>query len=35
MIVRQFRLLVQVRWMSDHRQTQPQIVSRLKLHLMS
>ncbi len=31
MIVRQFRLLVQVRWMSDHRQ-KPQIVSRLKLH---
>lgn len=32
MIVRQFRLLIQVRWMSDRRQTQPQIVSRLKLH---
>lgn len=32
MVVRQFRLLVQVRWMSDRRQTQPQIVSRLKLH---
>ena len=32
MIVRQFRLLIQVRWLSDRRQTQPQIVSRLKLH---
>lgn len=32
MVVRQFRLLIQVRWMSDRRQTQPQIVSHLKLH---
>ena len=32
MMVRQFRLLIQVHWMSDRRQTQAQIVSRLKLH---
>ncbi|MCU0519980.1 MAG: DNA polymerase III subunit delta [Anaerolineae bacterium] len=32
MVVRQFRLLLQVRWMSDRRHTQAQIVSRLKLH---
>jgi DNA polymerase III subunit delta len=32
MIVRQFRLLLQVRWMSDRYQPQQQIVSRLKLH---
>jgi DNA polymerase III subunit delta len=32
MIVRQFRLLLQIRWMSDRHQPQQQIVSRLKLH---
>ncbi len=32
MIVRQFRLLIQVRWMIDRHQPQQQIVSRLKLH---
>ena len=32
MMVRQFRLLIQVRWMSDRHQSQQQIVSRLKLH---
>jgi DNA polymerase III subunit delta len=32
MIVRQFRLLMQIRWMSDRHQPQQQIVSRLKLH---
>jgi DNA polymerase III subunit delta len=32
MVVRQFRLLIQVRWLSDRRYTQQQILSRLKLH---
>jgi DNA polymerase-3 subunit delta len=32
MIVRQFRLLIQIRWLIDHHYPQPQIVSRLKLH---
>lgn len=32
MIVRQFRLLIQVRWLMDRRYPQQQIVSRLKLH---
>jgi DNA polymerase III subunit delta len=32
MVVRQFRLLIQVRWMSDRRYTQQQILTRLKLH---
>jgi DNA polymerase III subunit delta len=32
MVVRQFRLLIQVRWLSDRRYTQQQIVTRLKLH---
>ncbi len=32
MIVRQFRLLMQIRWMSERHQTQQQIASRLKTH---
>lgn len=32
MIVRQFRLLIQIRWLIDQHYPQPQIVSRLKLH---
>ncbi|MGC9347050.1 MAG: DNA polymerase III subunit delta [Anaerolineae bacterium] len=32
MIVRQFRLMIQVRWLMDQRLTQQQIISRLKLH---
>lgn len=32
MIVRQFRLLLQVRWLSDRRQSEPDIAARLKLH---
>jgi DNA polymerase-3 subunit delta len=32
MIVRQFRLMIQVRWLMDQRYTQQQIISRLKLH---
>jgi DNA polymerase III subunit delta len=32
MVVRQFRLLIQVRWLSDRRHTQQQIIARLKLH---
>lgn len=32
MIVRQFRLLIQIRWLIDQHYAQPQIVSRLKLH---
>ncbi len=32
MVVRQFRLLIQVRWLSDRRHTQQQIATRLKLH---
>jgi DNA polymerase-3 subunit delta len=32
MIVRQFRLMIQVRWLMDRRYTQQQIISRLDLH---
>jgi DNA polymerase-3 subunit delta len=32
MVVRQFRLLIQVRWMIDQHMAQQQIVTRLKLH---
>jgi DNA polymerase-3 subunit delta len=32
MVVRQFRLLIQIRWLIDQHYAQPQIVSRLKLH---
>ena len=32
MIVRQFRLMIQVRWLMDQHYTQQQIISRLKLH---
>ncbi len=32
MIVRQFRLLIQTRWLIDERQTVPDITNRLKLH---
>ena len=32
MIVRQFRLLIQVRWLMDHRAGEQDIIARLKLH---
>ena len=32
MVVRQFRLLIQIRWLIDQHYPQPKIVSRLKLH---
>ena len=32
MIVRQFRLLIQVRWLADRRTSEPEIAKRLKLH---
>jgi DNA polymerase III subunit delta len=32
MVVRQFRLLIQIRWLIDQRHTQQQITSRIKLH---
>ncbi|MBD3307693.1 DNA polymerase III subunit delta [candidate division KSB3 bacterium] len=32
MVVRQFRLLMQVRWMLDHRHSEREIISRLSLH---
>jgi DNA polymerase-3 subunit delta len=32
MIVRQFRLLIQTRWLIDQRHTVPDITNRLKLH---
>lgn len=32
MIVRQFRLLIQVRWLADRRMSEPEIAKRLKLH---
>jgi DNA polymerase-3 subunit delta len=32
MIVRQFRLLIQVRWLMDHRASEQDIIARLKLH---
>ena len=32
MVVRQFRLLIQTRWLIDQRQTAPKITDRLKLH---
>ena len=32
MIVRQFRLLIQVRWLADRRMSEPDIAKRLKLH---
>lgn len=32
MIVRQFRMLIQIRWLIDQRHTQQQIASQLKLH---
>ena len=32
MVTRQFRLLIQVRWMMDHRHSEQDIVARLKLH---
>lgn len=32
MIVRQFRLIIRVRWLADRRYPQQQIISRLKLH---
>lgn len=32
MVVRQFRMLIQIRWLIDQRHTQQQIASQLKLH---
>jgi DNA polymerase-3 subunit delta len=32
MVVRQFRLLIQVRWMMDHGSNEQEIIARLKLH---
>ena len=32
MVVRQFRLLIQVRWVTDHGSNEQEIVARLKLH---
>jgi DNA polymerase-3 subunit delta len=32
MIVRQFRLLIQVRWLADRQMSQPDIAAKLKLH---
>lgn len=32
MIVRQFRLLIQVRWLADRGVSEPDITARLKLH---